>query len=409
MLRNSVLTVIGLLALSSPASALCTSYPYTLTNGTTADGGQVMANFNCAALTSGSTINGLALTGTTTLPGSGTITSAGAVGIQTTSPAAALDVAATFGSFNPTGGSMARLTNSSSTGQSPLDFFINGTLRGRVRADYAGNLNFVANGGNHIFFVGGDSGVGTEAGRFASDGSFLVGTTTNGGWPSGSKAEFRGTGHSLSVYNSASGTGGNPDALLVRVDQTNSWFANFYYTGSQVGTISTNGSSTAYNTTSDARLKDVTIQQKNYRAPIERLWVGDFKWKKGGSAGFGIIAQQAYSEFPQAIQKLEKESDTWQADYSKLAPLALWGVKDLYKLSDSKNARISTLEREISKLRQVNDADQAEIRQLKARISTADDNHAQISRLVIQVGELQRRIGIRAVSNRPTLAERNGR
>jgi hypothetical protein len=38
------------------AEATCSSYPYTLTNGTTADATQVMANLNCAALTSGATL-----------------------------------------------------------------------------------------------------------------------------------------------------------------------------------------------------------------------------------------------------------------------------------------------------------------------------------------------------------------
>ncbi|HET7085143.1 MAG TPA: tail fiber domain-containing protein [Rhizomicrobium sp.] len=38
------------------AEAVCSSYPYTLTNGATADATQVMANFNCAALTSGATL-----------------------------------------------------------------------------------------------------------------------------------------------------------------------------------------------------------------------------------------------------------------------------------------------------------------------------------------------------------------
>jgi hypothetical protein len=51
-----------------------------------------MANFNCAALTSGATLNGVTLTGATTFPGSGAITSGGSVGIGTTSPGYPLDV-----------------------------------------------------------------------------------------------------------------------------------------------------------------------------------------------------------------------------------------------------------------------------------------------------------------------------
>jgi hypothetical protein len=87
----------------------------------------------------------------------------GNVGIGTTSPGAPLEVKASLTGFDATGASILKLNNTSSTGQSPLDFVINGTLRGRVRSDYAGNLNLVANGGGHYFFVNGDSGVGSVA------------------------------------------------------------------------------------------------------------------------------------------------------------------------------------------------------------------------------------------------------
>ena len=46
----------GLLLSGNVAMATCSSYPYSLTNGTTADASQVMADFNCAALTSGATL-----------------------------------------------------------------------------------------------------------------------------------------------------------------------------------------------------------------------------------------------------------------------------------------------------------------------------------------------------------------
>src|SRR5690348_15027174 len=86
MRKVTLLGILGMALWASPAAALCTSYPNTLTNGTTADATQVMANFNCAALTSGSTINGLTLTGATTFPGSTTVTSTGSVGIGLSSP-----------------------------------------------------------------------------------------------------------------------------------------------------------------------------------------------------------------------------------------------------------------------------------------------------------------------------------
>jgi hypothetical protein len=69
MIKAVVGGMFGLLLFSSGAMAACTSYPYTLTNGTTADASQVMANFNCAAKTGGSTLDGTTFTGTSAFSG----------------------------------------------------------------------------------------------------------------------------------------------------------------------------------------------------------------------------------------------------------------------------------------------------------------------------------------------------
>lgn len=63
--------------------------------------------------------------------------------------------------FSATGRSSIILANASATGQTPLDFTIGGSLSGRIRNDFAGNMNYVTTGtGVHDFFTGGDSGVG---------------------------------------------------------------------------------------------------------------------------------------------------------------------------------------------------------------------------------------------------------
>lgn len=62
--------------------------------------------------------------------------------------------------LNPT----AIVESSAATGQAVLHFRANGGLRGGIRADYQGNLNWFAQGGDHVFFTDGDFSVG--AARF---------------------------------------------------------------------------------------------------------------------------------------------------------------------------------------------------------------------------------------------------
>jgi hypothetical protein len=86
----------------------------------------------------------------------------GRVGIGTTSPAGLLEIYSSQNSY-PISSPMLKINNTSSTGQSALDFYINSTFRGRVRSDYAGNLSYAVNGGGHYFYTGGDSGTGGVA------------------------------------------------------------------------------------------------------------------------------------------------------------------------------------------------------------------------------------------------------
>lgn len=92
-----------------------------------------------------------------------TLTTAGNAGIGTITPGAKLEVNQNLATYSPTGNSIAILNNPNSVGQSPLDWRINGTLRGRIRVDFSGNMNYVTNGGSHFFVVNGDINVGSVA------------------------------------------------------------------------------------------------------------------------------------------------------------------------------------------------------------------------------------------------------
>jgi hypothetical protein len=65
--------------------------------------------------------------------------------------------------------------------QSSIDFGLNGTLVARLRADYGGNINYVATStGAHTFYVGGDNGTGTVSAEIASNGGLFMNGATGG-------------------------------------------------------------------------------------------------------------------------------------------------------------------------------------------------------------------------------------
>lgn len=85
----------------------------------------------------------------------------------------------------------------------------------------------------------------------------------------------------------------------------------------QIGSISTNGTTTSYNTTSDATLKQHLYTVTEPR--LANLTVRAFKWLTDGRISIGVFAQDAYDTHPEAVTPGDK-TRPWMVDYSKLVP-----------------------------------------------------------------------------------------
>jgi hypothetical protein len=93
------------------------------------------------------------------------------------------------------------------------------------------------------------------------------------------------------------------------------------------GNIQQMGATTvAYNTTSDARLKDDAGRATDLSA-LRAVVVHDFAWKADGRADRGVFAQDAHAVFPRAIAPGTDETTAtgalarpWMTDYSKFVP-----------------------------------------------------------------------------------------
>jgi hypothetical protein len=71
------------------------------------------------------------------------------------------------------------MTNANGGGQNVIYSEINGTMRAKWRTDSAGNVNWVANGGYHGFYTGGDFGSGTVKLHVAAGGDVGIGYELN--------------------------------------------------------------------------------------------------------------------------------------------------------------------------------------------------------------------------------------
>ena len=176
----------------------------------------------------------------------------------------------------------------------------------------------------------------------ATSGNLLVGTTSavsTSNSQTGAEARANGivvgavSGNASFIANRLSSDG---DAILLRRD------------GTTVGSISVTGSATAYNTSSDARLKDVTGTARGLEV-INELNPVAYNWKADGKADEGLIAQEVKELVPNAVAG--SEADMYSMDYSKLVVHLVAGMQEQQKQMQEQQAIIEDLQTQLNKLK----------------------------------------------------------
>jgi hypothetical protein len=134
------------------------------------------------------------------------------------------------------------------------------------------------------------------------------------------------------------------------IDTGAGWPVMFFSAGGgNIGSISTSGSATAYNTSSDARLKHAVTTLTGALERVRTLRPVSFRWNTDDSAGVGYLAHELMTVIPEAVTGVPDAVDAQgqivpqQVDHSKLVPWLTAAVQALL-------ARVEVLEGHVSAL-----------------------------------------------------------
>tara|TARA_E500000318_G_scaffold42543_1_gene40670 strand:+ start:3448 stop:4503 length:1056 start_codon:yes stop_codon:yes gene_type:complete len=220
-----------------------------------------------------------------------------------------------------------RILTVSDTSSSPFVSIIGaasnegGVLFGDNVSDAAGQIRYNHPSG-YLYF----STEGAEALRIDSSGQLLISCTgQTSDAPNADGFLFQGIGN-----------------LKIRVNSDGQVCQQYYSptggTGSPVGTITVNSSSTAFNTSSDQRLKENIADADDSGSKVDAIQVRKFDWIADGShQDYGMVAQELQAVAPEAVSAPEDPNEMMGVDYSKLVPML---VKEIQSL----RARVQQLE-----------------------------------------------------------------
>ena len=191
----------------------------------------------------------------------------------------------------------------------------------------------------------------TERMRIKSTGAVVVGKTTESGMATGSSVNM-----GICLNDS-----GNPGILTIQENTdanlylskasgySSGIYTRFYVTGTQVGKIESNGSSTSYVTSSDYRLKENITPMIGALAKIALLKPVTYKWKANGSASEGFIAHELQEVCPEAVSgkkdAVNKNGDIEPqgVDTSFLVATLTAAIQELNAKVDAQAAEIAAL------------------------------------------------------------------
>ena len=220
-----------------------------------------------------------------------------------------------------------------------------------TRTSYISAINGSAsNTDGQLTFGTASSGSLSERMRIDSSGNLLVGTTSQ---LSNGKTSIYQASNGCAIEAQIVGSGTAYAVMTARVNNTANLFHSFYYNtySSSVGSISTNGTVTAYNTSSDYRLKENIVPLTGALDKITQLKPCVYNYKsKPEEAIEGFIAHEFQTVVPHAVTGEKDAVDAegkpiYQGiDASFLIPHLVAAIQEQQALITNLTTRLEALE-----------------------------------------------------------------
>ena len=262
-----------------------------------------------------------------------TLDASGNLGVGATSPGARLHASQTSGGGSVVGAYLQNPDNNTNT-EVRLAFGPNDAALASNRYAWVGAINTGSVNATALTFATGPGGTSaTERARITSGGDLLVGRTsvpvTNT-----AGAAIQSTG--LIITESSQSQGG----LWVNRISSDGTAIQFTRDNVVVGSVSVTTTATAYNTSSDYRLKNITGPITTSGAYIDSLNPVEGTWKADGSTFVGLIAHEVQEASRTTVATGEKDGEQMQGmDYSNAELIA-----NLIAEVKSLRARVAQLE-----------------------------------------------------------------
>ena len=135
----------------------------------------------------------------------------------------------------------------------------------------------------------------------------------------------------------------------------NSSYTNIIFqnsSGSTVGSISGTGSATAFNTSSDRRIKENFSATSRGLEALRQIDVQDFNFLASpGARVQGLVAQNVYKVYPEAVTTNGDDGKSplgnqrpWAVDYGRMTPLIIKSVQEVDRKLSALEKRVEALE-----------------------------------------------------------------